>query len=93
MVFNLCVSSIVWFFGVFLGMVISGDFLVGVLVSERLCLLFFVVVENLNRIGEYKIWVFGLRVIRVKFINKIVCLVFNSEGVLINICYMNEVFL
>lgn len=74
-------------------MVTSGDFLAGVLVSERLCSLSFVAAENLNRTGEYKTWVPGSRVTRVKLINKTACPSPNSEGASINTCYMNEALL
>lgn len=53
-VFNLCVSSTAWPFGVLPDVVTCGDFLAGVLVSERLCSLSLVAAENLNRTVEYK---------------------------------------
>lgn len=53
-VFNLCVPSRAWPFGVFPDMVTCGDFLAGVLVSERLCSLSLVAAENLKRTVENK---------------------------------------
>lgn len=53
-VFNLFVPSTAWPFGVFPDMDTCGDFLAGVLVSERLYSLSLVAAENLNRTMEYK---------------------------------------
>lgn len=87
MVFDLGVLNIVWFFEVFLGVVTCGDFLVGVLVSEYLCLLFLVVVENLRVRMERKMWVFVWRGIKVKFVNEIFGLLL---GVLVVVVVSND---
>ena len=54
MVFNLFVPSTAWPVGVFPDTVTCGDFLAGVLVSERLYSLSLVAAENLNGTVEYK---------------------------------------
>lgn len=48
------VPSTAWLFGVVPDMDTCGDFLAGVLVSERLYSLSLVAAENLNRTVEYK---------------------------------------